>query len=279
AREAGLVAAEARALGGIGDAHYARLDLKRALDAFAACVSLAAEHELETIASAHRPMAAISRFYVEAGVAPLEDAAVAAEQARVAGSLRNEILAVIGLGVIQAFAADRDGVDGTIKRLAKLIGETESRFRADYTIGCMFASWLSGRAPEAFAAAEAYLAEHDEPYLAPAIAGIAAISAQEEAPARAAIDQGQRILERGVVAHSFLMFHHFAMRAAVRWGWRRPALDLADSLAARIDLEDCTFARLAHAQTLTALEGTEADRAAVSDEIAAARLGLFLFEA
>lgn len=279
ASEAGLVAAEARALGGIGDAHYARLDLKRAFDAFAACVSLAVEHELETIASAHRPMAAISRFYVEAGAAPLEDAAMAAEQARIAGSLRSEILSVIGLGVIQAFAADRDGVDATIKRLATLIGDAESRFRADYAIGCMFAAWLSGQAGETFAAAETYLARHDEPYLAPAIAGIAAVAAPEEALAGKAIDQGQRILERGIVAHSFLMFHHFAMRAAVRWRFRRRAFDLADSLAARIDLEDCTFARLAHAQTLAALEGTEADRRNVRGEIAAARLDLFLFEA
>lgn len=278
AREAGLVVQQVRALGGIGDAHYAGLNLDAALKSFSDCVSLAVEHELDGLANAHLPMVAISRLYVEAGTAPLEDAAMAAEQSRVAHSLRSEILALCAMSEIQAFAADNDGLQESTKRLAALMGDGSNRFRRDFELCCAFCEWLRGDRHSALQRAEDYIANNQDPYLTPEMAGLVAILTHDSDHAMAAIETGRNILATGTVAHSFLSFHHFAMRTAVRWGWRGLAQDLAADLEGKIDLSCHRFARLAHNQILAALDGEEADQQMVEQEIRAANLALFVHE-
>ncbi|MEM8852430.1 MAG: AAA family ATPase [Pseudomonadota bacterium] len=278
AEEAGLVVQQVRALGGIGDAHYARLNLDAALTSFTECVALATAHELHGLANAHLPMVAISRLYVEAGTPPLEDAAMAAEQSRMGHNLRSEILALCAMSEIQAFAADREGLETSTERMAALIGDGSNRFRRDFDLCCAFRDWLRGDPANSLQRAEAYIAEHQDPYLAPEMAGLAAVLTPDRKRALAAIEMGRRILKTGAVAHSFLAFHHFAMRSAVRWGWPDLARALADTLAETIDLSCHRFAALAHAQTLAALDGDEADRQRVMQEILAANLALFVKE-
>lgn len=276
AREAGLVLEQARALGGIGDAHYARIAIDEALRAFTECVTLAVANELDVVANAHRPMVAISRLYVEAGALPLEEGAMAAEQARVAHDRRNEILALAAMSEIQAFAADAAGLNMSAMRMRALIGGGSNRFHRDLVLVDAFRDWLCGRPQDAMRRAGAYLAENRDPYIAPEMAGLAAVLTSGPKAAVAAIDNGRRILETGAVAHSFLAFHHFAMRVAVRWDRRALARELADDLATGISLERHRFASLAHAQTLAALDGSAADNRDVHDEILAANLGLFV---
>lgn len=278
AREAGLIAHQVRALGGIGDAHYARLNADAALTSFTECVALAAAHELDGLATGHRPMVAISRLYVEAGTAPLEDAAMAAENARLTHSVRSEILALCAMTEIQAFAADARGICDSTRRMAALFAEGPNRFRRDYELSCAFRDWLSGEPGKALERAERFVADNHDPYIAPEMAGLVAMLAPTLERAAAAIETGRAILATGAVAHSYFGFHHFAMRAATRWGLRNLALELADAFAARIDLSRHRFARLAHAQTVSALDGSDADRRALSDEIRAANLALFVHE-
>ena len=56
AREAGLPEAEARALGGLGDAHYLNGRVRTAYDRFRGCVDLCRRHGLGQVEVANLPM-------------------------------------------------------------------------------------------------------------------------------------------------------------------------------------------------------------------------------
>ena len=102
ARKAGLPEAEARALGGLGDAHYLSGRMRTAYDSFRRCVDLCRQHGLGQVEVANLPMVGWSGMYTDALDRALESAGAAADMARKGSHHRAESLAcsLIGKAVL-----------------------------------------------------------------------------------------------------------------------------------------------------------------------------------
>ncbi len=74
ARQSGSPEAEARALGGLGDAFYAQGRMETAFRHFSRCVEISREHGFGRIEVANRPMVGFSRIYPNEPRAAREDA-------------------------------------------------------------------------------------------------------------------------------------------------------------------------------------------------------------
>ncbi len=92
ARRSGLAEAEARALGGLGDAAYAQGRMRTAFDSFSGCVALCRQHGFGRIEVANRSMVGFSRLYLNEPAQAREDGVETAEMAARVGHLRAELL-------------------------------------------------------------------------------------------------------------------------------------------------------------------------------------------
>ena len=93
ARECGSPEAEARALGGLGDANYASGKMRTAQDFFARCVTLSEQHGLPRIEVANRPMWSWTTYF-RGELKPSEDMGfIALERVQETGNIRAELIA------------------------------------------------------------------------------------------------------------------------------------------------------------------------------------------
>ena len=88
ARRSGSAEAEARALGGLGDAAYAQGRMRTAFEHFSRCVSLSREHGFGRIEVANRSMVGFSRFYLNEARQARADGDDAARAAALVGQPR-----------------------------------------------------------------------------------------------------------------------------------------------------------------------------------------------
>jgi tetratricopeptide (TPR) repeat protein len=129
ARQASSGENEVRALGGLGDAHYANGQMAKALDHFLQCVKQSDESGFERIAVNNRYMVAWTQLYMKQVETSLEGARRAVESAARAGQPRAEMVA--GAGGTRARTRDR--------RLSR--GESIQAVLSDFhqpSTGCRF---------------------------------------------------------------------------------------------------------------------------------------------
>jgi len=228
AREAGSPEAEARALGGLGDAAYMQGRFLTAHAHFTHCVEVARRHGLGRIEVANLNMAAITRLYTLDLAATRSDCLQAIEAASRVGSRRAEMIAHHCLYFLLFIADDLEAAMQAAQRaldLARQIGAP--RFEAESLAFMAQAEQARGHAAEAETLARRALdisRETGMRYLGPMILGLfAGIVADPDARALA-LAEAESLLADGAVSHNYLWFYPDAAESALARGeWERAA--------------------------------------------------------
>ncbi|WP_116811302.1 BTAD domain-containing putative transcriptional regulator [Steroidobacter cummioxidans] len=230
----------ARALGGLGDAHYQRGNLLTARQHFVQCVKEAREHGLISVLLANLPMVGITHVYcgeVAAGRASLQECR---EIARRVGDLRSEMISVLCLTsglILQGKHEERSQLARQAMRMAKQLGAR--RFHAEclgILASCMTAPESRDEALRLVAEGLQLSRELGMSYCGASLLGILARLTPDPAQRAAALAEGETVLASGCVSHSYFEFYHHAMEVSIEQSaWqaaRRYANDLSTYTAA-----------------------------------------------
>ncbi len=217
AREAGSAELEAAALGGLGDAEYARGRMLSARTRFRNCVELARRHGFGRIEVANLPMLAFMQFFAGETRAALAEALAAIEMAAKVGHRRAQAIAHHAAyntrHSLGQFAAAQTNVDAALELARQL---KSRRFEAEALAFGAELSRLAGRRSEALTAIREALvisAETGMAYFGPVYYGILALIEEDEDPRKAALSDGEALLAGNVVAHNHLLFRRDAIEA------------------------------------------------------------------
>ncbi|MBM0108505.1 AAA family ATPase [Steroidobacter sp. S1-65] len=225
----------ARALGGLGDAHYQRGNMLTARKHFLQCVNQGRQHGLIGVLLANLPMLGITQVYcgdAAAGRASLQEAL---EIARRVGDLRSELISVLCLTsglILQAKYEERCTLAKQALQLAKQLGAR--RFVAE-CLGIVASCLLSPESrSEGLRLVEEGLQlsrEMGMSYCGASLLGILARLTPDPALRAAALSEGEALLAAGCVSHSYFEFYHHAIEVSIEQSaWpaaRRYANDLA----------------------------------------------------
>ena len=258
AHETGSPEAEARSLGGLGDAAYAQGRMRSAFAHFSRCVELAREHGYGRIEVPNRSMVGFSRVFLNQLREALADGIAAADAAARAGQPRAEMLGK-GLQVFTCFElGDWDGALAPIEpclRIARRLGAR--RFEAQHLewhgrILCRLGQRDEGRRllTEALALCHAVGSQ----FTGPAAIGALAHATADPAEQRRLLDDGEALLRKGAIAHNHLWFYRDAMEAMIARGAWPEALRYAAALEDYAKAEPSPWSALfvARARTLSA---------------------------
>ncbi|MGP1396537.1 MAG: BTAD domain-containing putative transcriptional regulator [Inquilinaceae bacterium] len=242
-----------RALGGLGDAHYAAGRMLSARDSFSACVSLAREHGLGLVELNHAFMEAFCAYLADPGLEALARADAAVERAADAGNARSELLSrhVRAEILLPALDLDRGWTDLEVcDRLIVRLGAPAFAVEQSY----IRATALDLRGDRAAALAEvrgtiAASAGPASGYIAAALQGLLAQFTDDADERTDALARGEAILAAGSISHAHLFFRQAAGEALLRAEDWDGALVQADRLQAYTAAEplgwsDLTIRRL-----------------------------------
>ena len=222
AKQAGSVEAEARALGGLGDAHYAQGRLITAHRMFQACVDLAQRHGLGRIEIANLPMAAYTGYYaghLEHATAQINDALTKAART---GQLRAEMIAHHVASLLTIEEGDIAASYRHIERaneIAHLLGAR--RFESEGLAILAQIARISGHREKALPLARTALADARETglrYFGPVALAEVAASTDDPAERQAALTEGVAVLASSAISHNHLLFYLAAAELELREG-------------------------------------------------------------
>jgi tetratricopeptide (TPR) repeat protein len=226
----------ARALGGLGDAHYQRGHMLTARNHFGQCVKEAREHGLIGVLLANLPMLGITHVYCgdhAAGRVSLEEGL---EIARRVGDLRSELISSVCLTaglVLQSQPEERRVIARKALHLAKQLGAR--RFYAE-CLGIVASTMLGPEERgEGLNLVEEGLQMSREigmSYCGPSLLGILARLTSDPARRAAALAEGEMLLAGGCVSHSYLEFYHQAIEVSIEHSSWEAARRYANELAA-----------------------------------------------
>jgi class 3 adenylate cyclase/tetratricopeptide (TPR) repeat protein len=219
AREAGLPEAEARALGGLGDAHYLSGRMQTAYDSFRRCVDLSRQHGLGQVEVANLPMVGWSGIFTAVLDRALETAEAAAEIARKGSHYRAESQARSLAGFIKmemgAFADGREQMNLALALSRKLKAR---RFEAHYLCDIARLTAAEGNRSDASKLVEQALnicRDTGMKYIGPTVLGCHARITDDPEARQRALDEGTSILQKGCVSHNYLWFYRDAMEVCL----------------------------------------------------------------
>jgi tetratricopeptide (TPR) repeat protein len=284
AKASGSVELEAAALGGLGDAEYARGHMLTAAERFDACVALCREHGFGRIEVANLPMAAITRIY---GL-KLADAASGAQAAIEAttrvGHKRSLVIARHTAFLCALIAGDHAAAeDHAVEALdlARQLGAR--RFESE---GLQFLGRVrhaQGRRAEGLDLIREGLAisrETGMAFMGPWLLGDLALTTDDLAERRAALAEGEGLLASGSVSHNHLWFYPAAIETSLECKEWSAAERYAEALEAYTREEPLPWADfyVARGRALAACGAGQRDRS-VMDQLVrlraeAARIGL-----
>jgi tetratricopeptide (TPR) repeat protein len=222
AREAGSLELEARALGGLGDAAYARGRMITAYKHFQRCIELARSLGLGRVEVANLAMVDFTRLLLGDLREALNGCRIAAEAAKRVGHQRAEMIARHSYVLCYIEM-------GELARATEQIGEAAElnrhlgarRFDASRLVYLAWVRCAEGRSNEAAALAREALAISRETgfgYMGPSILGTVAMATDNPEERRQALAEGEAALRSGAVAHNHLYFYRSAMAAALDTG-------------------------------------------------------------
>jgi len=234
ALETGSAQAEARALGGLGDAAYAQGRLRSAFDYFSRCVELSRAHGFGRIEVANRSMIGFSRMCLNQFHEALADGVAAAEAAARVGQPRAEML---GEGACAFACFELGDWDAALAHLANALRLAQRlgarRFEAQHREmeGRIF--WQLGqrelgrqRLNESLAMCRSVGMQ----FTGPAVIGALARATEDPGEQRRLLDEGEALLRLGAVAHNHLWFYRDAIEAMIARGAWDEALRYATAL-------------------------------------------------
>jgi class 3 adenylate cyclase len=222
ARRLGSPEAEARALGGLGDAAYAQGRMRTAFEHFSRCVALSREHGYGRIEVANRSMVGFSRLYLNEARQSREDGDAAARAARLVGQPRAELLGE----TMGAFACFELGEYGAMKdylersmRLARQLGAR--RFEAialEFQARILLHTGHHAEAAEILREALAMCKEMGMQFSGPTATSALSRAVEDPAERVALLAEGEEMLRRGAVGYNHLWFYRDAIEALLSSG-------------------------------------------------------------
>lgn len=226
---------EARALSGLGDAHYARSHMQTAQGYFERCMKLCRARGFGRIEAANGFMVATVRMYMNELDAALDDALQSAELGRRVGHQRAQIVSRLTAGWIYLLQAqpDKAEVQATLGlEVARELGAP--RFQAFLLESVARIRLADGdRAGAMQAIDEAWdLAQSANVlrFIGPWICASRALVLQDADMAQASLSQGQVLIDAGCVGHNYFWFYKHAMQTCLDRGWLDAALGYAQRL-------------------------------------------------
>jgi class 3 adenylate cyclase/tetratricopeptide (TPR) repeat protein len=233
ARLAGSHELEARAFGGLGDAHYLRGHMRSACEQFRACVAMSESRNLRSIAVANRHMIGWTRMYLLEFREAIADGEAAAEMARQISDnrvavLANLLLATAKFEIGEVADAARHSVEGS--KLAEIIGT--GNFRVQCIVWQARAESLAGRMKDAMRLVDDAVdltGKVGETFFGPSALAFRAALGGDSAGRRRDLERGRKILDRGCVAHNHFWYAQFAIDGALAHGeWQEAERFAAD---------------------------------------------------
>jgi tetratricopeptide (TPR) repeat protein len=222
AREAGTPEAEARSLGGMGDAHYLSGRMKTAYDSFRRCVDLCRRHGLGQVEVANLPMVGWSGIYIDSLDRALETAQAAADTARKGSHYRAESQARSLIGFIKmemgAFANASEQLNLALDLSRKLKAR---RFEAHFLCDLGKLADVEGKRSDAIKFVEQALSicrDTGMNYIGPTVLGCHARIAGDLETRERALDEAENILRKGCVSHNYFWFYRDAMEVCLNTG-------------------------------------------------------------
>ena len=218
AREAGSAELEAAALGGVGDAEYARGRMLSARKNFSDCIELARRHGFGRIEVANLPMLAFMHFFVGETRPALAQALAAIDMATKVGHRRAQAIAHHAAyntrHSLGQYAAAQANVDAALELARQL---KSRRFEAEALAFGAELSRLAGRRSEALAAIREALvisAETGMAYFGPIYYGILALIEDTRELRKKALSEGEALLAGNAVSHNHLLFRRDAIEVS-----------------------------------------------------------------
>jgi class 3 adenylate cyclase/tetratricopeptide (TPR) repeat protein len=215
ARQARAPEAEARALSGLGDAHYLSGRVQTAYDSFCRCVDLCRRHGLHQVEVANLPMVGWTGSFIDAISRALQTAETAAETARKGSHYRPEAQARGLVGYLKtemgAFAQARQQSALALELARRL---NAKRFEAHFLCDLARLAHAEGNHAEASKLVEQALTicrETGMRYIGPTILACHARIAGNCESARRLLQEGEAILREGCVSHNYLWFYRDAI--------------------------------------------------------------------
>ena len=251
ALQAASPALEARALGGLGDAHYMRGEIQTACEYFARCVALAREHGLFSLEAISLPMLAATQFYRLEFEEALESCRLARAQAVRTGSLRAGLVALVVSGQVRAYRTEWEAAIAEAQEalaVARRVGAR--RFETDALGVLGIAQHGAGlhtdaehTLEQACVASRAAGMHYAGPWV---LAALALVTRDEDKRARA-LAESERLLDEGCVSHAYLHFYDLGIECALELGDADRAHRYAQALLDYTAREPLPFAEF-HAQ-------------------------------
>lgn len=219
AEVAGSPLLKAKALSGLGDAHYARGKMRTAHRAISECLALADAHGLARIEAANRFMLATVRIYLNETDQALRDALASIELSVTTGAYRPEIVSRLTAGWIliaqNACPEARDQIERGLER-ARDVGAT--RFDPFLSESLARVQLLEGDRQAALAtirrAAES-MRDGSERFIGPWVLGTLARITDDDEERSVALSEGEALLRAGCVGHNYYRFYHAGIETGI----------------------------------------------------------------
>jgi tetratricopeptide (TPR) repeat protein len=222
ARRLGMPEAEARALGGVGDAAYAQGRMQTAFRYFSECVALSREHGFGRIEVANRSMQGFSRIYLNDPRQARDDAIAAARAAGLIGQPRAQLLCET-LGVFACHElGDEPAARLHLEQELRLIRQLGARrFEAqnlEMQGRLLLDSGSRSEAVKKLYEAIAISREVGTQFCAPKTLSALSRAMDENAERARLLDEGEALLRLGAVGHNHLWFHRDAIESMLAAG-------------------------------------------------------------
>ncbi len=222
AREVGSTEGEALALGGLGDTHYLRGQMRTAYEQFCACVEVCREHGYRRIEVANRHMVGWTRIYLMEFAEALEDALESAKMAAEVSHHRAELLGLMLAGAVELELGHLVEAQEYLERGLKLARTmSASNFEAQALILLARLTAAHGELPEArafSAQAVGMVREVGMTFIGPSVLAVLATLTEDPGERRKALEEAEYILDSGCVAHNHFWFARTAIDHALAIG-------------------------------------------------------------
>ncbi|WP_170606665.1 adenylate/guanylate cyclase domain-containing protein [Ruegeria arenilitoris] len=235
ARQANSLEAEAKALGGLGDANYVGGRIRSAFNQFSSCLEIARSKSLRRIEVANLPMTGLAMHFLgdpDGADMCAHDAITKATEIK---DFRAQLTSHAVLLETSRRRGDYDALWQHAKNLEELANTIGARrfipFALKSYADCkFFVEGDSAGAFELIKTAHAICEEVGAAFFGAVALGTGALAAQSATDRKWALTQAENVLAAGAVSHNYLMFYIDAMDACRAAGELDRALHYAEAL-------------------------------------------------
>ena len=221
--------AEARALGGLGDAAYAQGKMRSAFAHFSQCVDLSLRNGFGRIEVANRSMVGFSRIYLNEARQAKEDGDAAARAAALVGQPRAELLGET-MGVSACYELGNfELVKDYLERVMRLSRQLKAqRFEAqalEMQARLLLETGHREEAAEKLRHALQICKETGTQFCGPKVTSALSRAVDDPQERAELLFEGKEMLQRGAVGHNHLWFYRDAIEALLVGGDSDGALE------------------------------------------------------